>query len=126
MATIRVSDGTNKDVSQYAAKCGKKMSEVSDEIVAAGLRALTSVGEETRRTIGETEPDAPRDGDALLKEALPAETMRLIRERRAEVKNRAKGAEDLTLVETCSALVTTGWNRIAAVQKDAEKKRAAK
>lgn len=114
MQTIRISAATHKDVSQYAVRAGKKMGEVGDEIVRAGLAALASNG--TARPV-ETAPVGDGARDTLLVGALDAGAADLVRKYRDEIAARPKRSEKLSLTETAARLITTGWNRLVAVQK---------
>lgn len=67
---LRLSDDVHKEVSHYAAKREKKMSEVSDEIVRAGLAALARDGV-SAVAVSDDKPEAPdEDRASLLSQAL--------------------------------------------------------
>lgn len=128
MQVLRLSDATHKDVSQYAAKHEKKMSEVSDEIVRAGLAALASNGVAKAAPEAATPAETPapdKGADAKIRAALsglPDGPLDLVVAYQEELGSREKRAEKITLAETCGRLVVTAYRRLTASQKYAAKK----
>lgn len=120
MATIRVSDETNKLVSHYAVKNGKTMAQVNDDIVRAGLAALSAPGDPAEpiaedratllsRALRNITIDGP-DGEAGALAVIDAETARWNASKRGANQQR-------TRVETVLAALTTAVNRWAAANR---------
>lgn len=121
MQTMRISAATHKDVSLFAAKREARIVDVGDEIVRAGLAALAGNGHAATPP-SRQEASAPiidGDADGLLRAALDADALKLVRDYRDEIAARPKRAEKLSLAETAGRLIRTGWNRLVAVQKHA-------